>query len=157
MACRVDANILIERQPGGALGGSSETRDPRVRQFANRADLSKQQPPMKPFAGPPGIRGCPGEPRDRIERDDRPSLHQHARLAQLSLEKRTLRFAIPPHAVLAPAERPAAVKHVTRRGVEIQAGGVVPVVELAAPVGIRLQILPSPCANLLAKTGWNQE
>ena len=112
---------------------------------------------MKPFARPVTIRHLLREPIDGIQRHDRSPLHQHAGFPQLSLDKYELRFAISPDAVLASPEVPIAVKDMPIGGIEIQACRVVPVIESATAVGIGLQVLPRPFADLLAPGGREDE
>src|SRR5688500_234284 len=99
---------------------------------------------MKPLAVPTGLELWRLQPVQRVNRRDRPSLDQKTRLPQLALEKHDVRGPVATHPVLGTSVGSTPVEDVQSRGIEVEAGRVVLVLELAGAVWIRAQVLARP-------------
>ena len=94
---------------------------------------------------------------ERRQRRHRPPFRQNGGLAKLPFEEYDLVAAIPPDAVLASTERPAAMKDVELFGVEVHARRQILIPRLAGSMWIRLEMRPRPAPDIRRYCGIEHE
>jgi hypothetical protein len=122
-----------------------------VRQAAHWAKAAGQEAAMEPVAKPGAIGLVPLEFMEDADWRPGSPLEQKARFPQFPLQKDEVVFRVSADAILGPSKRPASMKHVVRRRIEIQAGSPVFVPERPLAVGVGLQLQARPIAHLTSE------